>query len=132
MTTTSGPPDFSDSRAAADTPAFVRYLDTARCADAVAGWKHLSILRLQLSAGDRVLDVGCGTGDDIAAMAEQVGSTGLAVGVDRASATARRGRPQGTAAHSWQQTPHGYLSPQAHSTGAGSNAPSNTSPNQMP
>jgi len=37
---------------------------------------------LALRAGDHVLDVGCGAGEDVRALAEIVGTTRRAVGVD--------------------------------------------------
>lgn len=54
----------------------------------ITGWefvqeyKQLSYALLQLEPGGHVLDVGCGTGDDVAQLAERVGCTGSAVGVD--------------------------------------------------
>jgi SAM-dependent methyltransferase len=45
--------------------------------------KHWSIEQLGLQPGDRSLDVGCGTGEDVAAMAGLVGPLGWAVGIDQ-------------------------------------------------
>jgi ubiquinone/menaquinone biosynthesis C-methylase UbiE len=50
-------------------------------------WQYLShrtVERLHLAAGDRVLDVPCGTGPSLLAAAEQVGLTGAVVGLDYA------------------------------------------------
>lgn len=52
---------------------------------------------LDLRPGDTVLDVGCGTGDDVRALAHVVGTNGRAVGIDKSAdmiAEARR-RSQG-------------------------------------
>lgn len=40
---------------------------------------------LDLLPGDRALDIGCGTGSDVRALAELVGTAGQAVGIDRSS-----------------------------------------------
>ncbi|WP_394846221.1 methyltransferase domain-containing protein [Pendulispora brunnea] len=45
-------------------------------------WKRLSHLLLHVSRGDRVLDIGCGTGADAIALAPRVGTKGRVVGVD--------------------------------------------------
>lgn len=48
--------------------------------------------RLELSTGDRALDVGCGPGRLARVLARRVGSTGLVVGVDPSPAMVRRAR----------------------------------------
>jgi len=42
---------------------------------------------MQVRPGDRVLDVGCGLGDDVRALAALVGPSGRAVGIDASEAT---------------------------------------------
>ena len=44
--------------------------------------RHASFERMHLQAGQRVLDVGCGTGADTLAMAQFVGAAGVVHGVD--------------------------------------------------
>lgn len=44
--------------------------------------KRESLIQLDLELGHRVLDVGCGTGEDVRTLAHVVGSQGRAVGVD--------------------------------------------------
>lgn len=61
---------------------YVRYLDAARRGRVIARLKQDTIGWLELSAGDRVLEVGCGTGDDVIAMGSLVSPRGLAVGLD--------------------------------------------------
>jgi SAM-dependent methyltransferase len=66
-------------------------------------YKRRAVALLGLRAGDRVLDVGCGTGDDVRRLAEIVGSGGRAVGIDAgarmiAEARARHARSGGPVA----------------------------------
>jgi SAM-dependent methyltransferase len=65
-----------------DPADFVRYLDATRATDFFQEIKQRSYDLLGLRAGDHVLDLGCGTGEDVAALAPRVGSGGRAVGVD--------------------------------------------------
>jgi SAM-dependent methyltransferase len=65
-----------------DPADFVRYLDATRLTDFFQEIKRRSYDLLELQAGDHVLDLGCGTGDDVAALASRVGPSGRAVGVD--------------------------------------------------
>ena len=69
-----------------DPDDFVRYLDTTRATPFFREVKRRSFTVLDPRPGMHVLDVGCGTGDDVLALARAVGPTGRAVGVD-ASAT---------------------------------------------
>lgn len=71
---------FADVDASEDPTARVRYLDeVTRAAQA---YKQNTYRMIDLNRGDRVLDIGCGAGDDVRAMAAIVGATGRAVGVD--------------------------------------------------
>ncbi|MGI8854790.1 MAG: methyltransferase domain-containing protein [Thermomicrobiales bacterium] len=65
-----------------DPADFVRYLDATRATDFFQEIKRRSYDLLALHTGDHVLDLGCGTGDDVAALAARVGPGGRAVGVD--------------------------------------------------
>lgn len=69
-----------------DPADFVRYLDETRATDFFQEIKQRSYALLDLQPGEAVCDVGCGTGDDIIALARMLGPGGRAVGVD-ASAT---------------------------------------------
>lgn len=57
------------------------YMDEVR--RLFGGYKSGTFDRLQILPGHRILDVGCGPGDDARAMAEQVRPGGEVVGVDR-------------------------------------------------
>lgn len=59
-----------------DPADFVRYLDATRMTDFFQEIKQRSYDLLALSEGDHTLDLGCGTGDDVAALARRVGPDG--------------------------------------------------------
>ena len=61
---------------------FVRYLDEARRQRSIVRAKEWSIGKLDLRLGDRALDVGCGTGEEVVTMAAVAGPVGAAMGVD--------------------------------------------------
>jgi ubiquinone/menaquinone biosynthesis C-methylase UbiE len=73
---------FQDVDKSGDAGAFVVYLDTVGSVAAVQAYKQRILAALGLRAGLHALDVGCGTGDDVRAMAAIVGAGGRAVGVD--------------------------------------------------
>src|SRR5919204_4769331 len=64
----------------------IKYLDVCRQIGPIAEAKQWIFERLQVTGGHWVLDVGCGTGDDVAALAAVVGPAGRAVGVDSSEA----------------------------------------------
>ncbi len=68
----------------------VAYMDAVR--RLFGGYKHSTFERLQLRPGDRILDVGCGPGDDARIMAEQVLPGGEIVGLDRDEEMIRHAR----------------------------------------
>jgi SAM-dependent methyltransferase len=70
---------FRDVDASGAPAAFVEYLDDVR--ELLAEVKEQAIADLNLGPGDSVLDVGCGTGDDLPALAAAVAG-GRVVGVD--------------------------------------------------
>ncbi len=74
--------EFGSVDRAARPEAFVKYLDTVTGLEAAQAYKQRSYDLLRLKPGHQVLDVGCGTGDDVRAMAKIVGSSGRAVGID--------------------------------------------------
>ena len=84
---------------AVDPGALAGYLDLAAADPFWREVKRATLEALVLGPGDRALDVGCGLGGDVLAMAEVVGPGGRAVGVDvsdRLLAEARSRVPPGT------------------------------------
>ncbi|MBM7784898.1 methyltransferase domain-containing protein [Tenggerimyces flavus] len=61
------------------------YMDAARAEPFFINLKQHILDQLDLAPGMHVLDLGCGTGEDVAAMAEQVQPTGVAMGLDRST-----------------------------------------------
>ncbi len=88
---------FSDIDAAQNPEQFVQYMDEANAMEFFQSAKKRTYSLLGLRTGDRVLDVGCGAGDDVRALAQLVGATGRAVGVDSSrtmiDAARQRARP---------------------------------------
>jgi ubiquinone/menaquinone biosynthesis C-methylase UbiE len=74
------PRGFRDVDAVDDTERFGRYLE--RVASMIAAEKQKTHDLLEPSAGQRLLDVGCGLGDDVRALAARVGPAGAVVGID--------------------------------------------------
>lgn len=94
---------FSGDPAAAPEE-LIQFLDRCRQLAPIVEAKQWLLDELRLVAGQSVLDVGCGTGDDVAAMAELVGQAGRALGVDSSEAmiteaTGRHGALPGVSFH---------------------------------
>ncbi|WP_165423810.1 methyltransferase domain-containing protein [Ktedonosporobacter rubrisoli] len=61
---------------------FIEFLDGARLVSSVQEQKRITAEMLALQSGEKVLDIGCGTGDDLCDMAPLVAPAGRCVGVD--------------------------------------------------
>ena len=76
---------FSTVDAQADPRYLITFLDAGSAVEEIQRVKRESLVRLDLDTGQRVLDVGCGTGEDVCHLAQMVGGHGYAVGVDVSS-----------------------------------------------
>lgn len=65
---------------------FRNYLDTVSATESMQNIKRETYEMLDIGEGSRVLDVGCGTGDDVFAIAQIVGTKGHVFGVDNSEA----------------------------------------------
>ena len=81
-----------------DPDYFVRFVDEANAMPAVEQLEEMAIPELRLEPGMRVLDLGCGTGEDSRRLAGLVGPAGEVVGVDASETmiAAARQRTEGT------------------------------------
>jgi ubiquinone/menaquinone biosynthesis C-methylase UbiE len=73
---------FASVDRASEPETLVDYLNVVSSLDGVRSYKRQAFTLLELREGDYVLDVGCGTGDDLRALAALVGPNGEIVGVD--------------------------------------------------
>lgn len=78
--------EFGEVDKSKDRQFFIDYLDTVRARPGVREGKELSFSLLALKPGNLVMDVGCGTGDDVFSLAKIVGEKGRAIGLDSSEA----------------------------------------------
>jgi precorrin-6B methylase 2 len=84
---------FADVDNASRPETLIDYLTMVNGLSGVRSYKQQAFAMLKLREADHVLDVGCGTGDDVRALAALVGASGRVVGLDRSTnmiAAARR------------------------------------------
>ncbi|AZM61505.1 MULTISPECIES: methyltransferase domain-containing protein [unclassified Streptomyces] len=74
------------------TPDQASYMLRAAAGEAGRAYKGRMLDLLDVRAGHAVLDVGCGPGTDLPALAERAGDTGTVIGVDRDEAMLARAR----------------------------------------
>ncbi|MGH2557588.1 MAG: methyltransferase domain-containing protein [Thermomicrobiales bacterium] len=87
--------DWANLDRTADPAAFVGYLDVVTGQAAAQAYKQETYALLRLNPGDRVLDVGCGAGDDARALAQLVAPTGQVIGVDASLTMVEEARRRG-------------------------------------
>jgi len=74
--------DFTSVDSSSDPQFFVRFLDAANKLPTLRPSKQIILDGLRLRDGARILDLGCGLGDDTFQIAERVAPTGRVTGVD--------------------------------------------------
>lgn len=84
--------DFSKIDGEARPTDLVAQQDRINTQAPIQRYKHQAPAMLELRPGDAVLDVGCGSGDDVRTLAHIVGTTGQAVGVDVSDAMVAEAR----------------------------------------
>lgn len=65
-----------------DTPDPIAYLDRLAASDLGRAYKKRMLEELDVRAGQTVVDLGCGPGTDLGALAEAVGGAGAVIGLD--------------------------------------------------
>lgn len=83
---------FTDVDRSADPAGFVRVLDALTALDFIKGYKRRTFDLLGPEPGASVLDLGCGTGDDVQELARLVGANGRVVGIDRSETVIAQAR----------------------------------------
>ena len=78
--------EWADVDQAQDTGHYVGYLDRVSAIEVVKSYKRQTYNLMEIEAGHCVLDLGCGSGDDVFNLAEMVGSSGQAIGIDNSEA----------------------------------------------
>ena len=69
----------------ADQRNFLEFIDRANALEITQNWKRRMLELLELAPGARVLDAGCGAGDDSREIARRIQPGGESVGVDASS-----------------------------------------------
>jgi ubiquinone/menaquinone biosynthesis C-methylase UbiE len=82
METTGDTTQFSTLDQQTDPRFFIEYLDAGNALEDIKRLKQVMMAQLELHDGVHVLDIGCGTGDDVHVLAHAVGPRGRSVGVD--------------------------------------------------
>src|SRR5215468_4512977 len=73
---------FANVDATGDAGSLITFLDTANALAGLRAAKQVLLDQLRLGRARSVLDVGCGTGADLIAIAERLGQGGRAAGID--------------------------------------------------
>ena len=74
--------EFTTVDSSQDPQFFLRFLDAANKLPTIATGKQMVLDGLRLRNGSRVLDLGCGLGDDTFEIAARIGASGRVTGVD--------------------------------------------------
>jgi SAM-dependent methyltransferase len=85
----------------ADPGALGEYLDRVRAVPAVRAAKQESFTLIGAARGRRLLDLGCGQGEDVRELAHVVGPSGRVVGIDKSKALIDQARRCTAPEHHW-------------------------------
>ncbi len=83
---------FSDVNATGASGEYASLLDAIRAQPAVREWKERTFAALEPRPGAVLLDLGCGTGEDVLALAARVAPGGRAIGVNASAAMVAEAR----------------------------------------
>jgi len=75
--------DFADVDQSLNPQSILHYLERSRDVNDIQVLKKLSYVLMEAQAGKCLLDIGCGIGDDVRALAQIVGPDGRVVGIDK-------------------------------------------------
>ena len=80
---------------------FIAFLDTASRNDGIMAMKRRTYELIDASAGQRILEVGCGTGDDARQIAEMISPGGSLVAIDKSKALIGEARRRSKRQSDW-------------------------------
>jgi ubiquinone/menaquinone biosynthesis C-methylase UbiE len=87
----------------ADPDALAAYLDRVAAVPAVRAAKRESFALLGAAEGHRLLDLGCGHGEDVRALAQIVGAVGFVAGVDKSRVLIEQARRDTPPEQTWME-----------------------------
>lgn len=82
-----------------DPTFYTRFMDKSHSLRAIRVYRQAMIEQLSIQPGARLLDVGCGAGNDAFELAQLVGSDGRVFGIDTSESMIKEARARAEAAH---------------------------------
>ena len=74
--------DWENIEKSGNSKQYIEYLDAVTAQAEMKRYKNMSYKLLNIENGSSILDLGCGTGDDVLILGELVGPSGKVVGLD--------------------------------------------------
>jgi ubiquinone/menaquinone biosynthesis C-methylase UbiE len=78
---------------------YINYLSSLNAVEFIQTYKRQTYNLMEIEQGHRILDVGCGIGDDVLAMAEMVGPSGQVIGIDNSETRIGEARKRSQGLH---------------------------------